>query len=437
MQQLQHLVGGAIFTIPFLDVNLEIGFGGDGLTLLASRHDLFGAHAATFSGEINPLARALGDITGGITHQGHATHHPAGTGMLGDWVGLYLDHFAIEQALFSPFPDALLQTLNQGLVLLHGAGAHSYVVVFREHPGVEIWRHIGSDIHFGQVFVILHLFGWQLNPLLESNRHVVIASIHRLGNAAIGPIGANDQINGQFLGNTSGFTGAVIGVMEGIGALALGAGINFGNQTIHQVGAQACGSLAQVGIHHFAATHADVFVLIFKIDVHLAIGGGNHFHIAYFSINNRFRQIKLLHHAQGNGAPAGFGIVEFSLEDPGFDSGLGQNFCSTRTAWAAAHHCDTQHFETGFPESILSPKLTPLARLPLAPWPFVLLLIQAFETPPGCLPSCSPCAPPPPAPVPPNETVLGPRDLANWTSRWPAAARWPSRSAASGCASPC
>ena len=58
--------------------------------------------------------------------------------MLGDRMGFDLDHFAFEQALVGPLPDAFLQTFDQALVLLHGAGAHGHVVVFGKDPGVEV-----------------------------------------------------------------------------------------------------------------------------------------------------------------------------------------------------------------------------------------------------------------------------------------------------------
>ena len=53
-------------------------------------------------------------------------------------MGFHLDHFTLEQTLIGPLPDAPLQTLDQALVLLHGSRSNGHVVVFGEHPGVEV-----------------------------------------------------------------------------------------------------------------------------------------------------------------------------------------------------------------------------------------------------------------------------------------------------------
>ena len=48
--------------------------------------------------------------------------------MLWNRVGFDLDHFALEQTLTRPFTDSFLEALDQGLVLLHRAGANGHVV---------------------------------------------------------------------------------------------------------------------------------------------------------------------------------------------------------------------------------------------------------------------------------------------------------------------
>ena len=103
--------------------------------------------------------------------------------MFWDRVGFHLDHFTFEQALVGPLTDAALQTFDQALVLLHRPRADGNVVVFGEHPGVKIRRNIRADVHLGQIFVVSHLLGRKFDPLLERDRHVVIAGIHGLGNA--------------------------------------------------------------------------------------------------------------------------------------------------------------------------------------------------------------------------------------------------------------
>ena len=112
--------------------------GGNHRAVLGDLNDGLRAHPPALGGEIDALTGAFGDVSRGVTDQGHPADHTAGTGVLGDRMGFDLDHFAFEQALVRPLPDALLQTFDQALVLLHGAGAHGHVVVFGEDPGVEV-----------------------------------------------------------------------------------------------------------------------------------------------------------------------------------------------------------------------------------------------------------------------------------------------------------
>ena len=134
--------------------------------------------------------------------------------------------------------------------------------------------------------------------------------------------------------------------MKGVGTLTVAAGVDALNQSVDQMGAELGCTVAQEPIEDFPAAHADVFVAVFKMDVHLPIGRGNHPHVAHFAVDDRFGQIELLNHAEGNRTTTGLGIVELALEQPGLDAGLGENFSSTRTAGAAAHDCHSQHLET-------------------------------------------------------------------------------------------
>ena len=63
--------------------------------------------------------------------------------MFRDGVRFDLDHLAFEEAFVGPFPDSLLQTFDQALVLLHRAGADGDMVVPKD-PGVEVWRDVGA-----------------------------------------------------------------------------------------------------------------------------------------------------------------------------------------------------------------------------------------------------------------------------------------------------
>ena len=192
LQNFQHLIGGTVLLVPDFQINLQIFFAGNLAAITAGLHHLLCAHAPTLGGKINTFTGALGYISSCIAHQGHPANDAPGAGMFRNGVGLHLDHLTIEQALFSPLADANLQALNQGLIFLHGACADGNMVILGENPCIKVWGNIGSHVHLGQIFIIFHLFRWQLDALLESDCHVVIAGIHCLGHPAIGAIGTND-----------------------------------------------------------------------------------------------------------------------------------------------------------------------------------------------------------------------------------------------------
>ena len=115
--------------------------------------------------------------------------------MLRNRMGFDLDDFAVNQPFFGSFTDALLESLDQPLVLLHGSSTNRHVVVLGEHPGIKVWRYISTHIHLSQVFVVLHLLGRQSDALLESDGHVVVTGIHSLGHSTISAISPHNQIN--------------------------------------------------------------------------------------------------------------------------------------------------------------------------------------------------------------------------------------------------
>ena len=147
--------------------------------------------------------------------------------MLWNGVSFHLDHFTFEQAFGGAFSNALLQALNQALVLLHRAGTNCHVVVFREHPGVEVGRHICADVHLSEILVIRHLLRWKFDPFLEGNRNVVITGIHRFRHSGVGAISPDDQIHIQGFWVPSRTATAVIGVVDAIRALPVVTGVDF------------------------------------------------------------------------------------------------------------------------------------------------------------------------------------------------------------------
>lgn len=57
---------------------------------------------------------------------------------------------------------------------------------------------------------------------------------------------------------------------------------------------------------HLAADHANPLLLVQGLaHVHLAVGGGDHLHLGHPAVNDLQGDVKLLHHADGDGAAAG------------------------------------------------------------------------------------------------------------------------------------
>ena len=157
--------------------------------------------------------------------------------MFWNGVSFNLDHLTLEQPFGGPFSDSLLQTLNQALVLLHRAGTNRHVVIFREHPGIEIRRYVCTDVHLREILVVGHLFRRKFDPFLEGNRHVVITGVHRLRHSGVGSIGTDDQVHIKGFRLACRTATAVIGVMNAIRPLTVFAGVDFLHQAIDQRGA--------------------------------------------------------------------------------------------------------------------------------------------------------------------------------------------------------
>ena len=135
--------------------------------------------------------------------------------------------------------------------------------------------------------------------------------------------------------------------MKRVRTLAVAAGVDFLNQSIHQRGAQVSCTVAQVGVKHLTAAHADVGVVVvtkgIEFDVHFPIGRGDHFHVADLAVDDVVRQVKFLDHAKRNRTTTGLGVVQLAFKQPGLDSSFGKNFGSAGSARTAADNRNTQH----------------------------------------------------------------------------------------------
>ena len=267
--------------------------------------------------------------------------------MFWDGVSLNLDHFSFEQAFVGPFPNSLLQTFDQALVLLHRAGPDSDMVVLGKDPGVEVRRDVGADIHLSQIFVVGHLLCGELDSFLEGDGDVVIARIHGLGDTGVGTVGSDDQIHIESFLFPGGTTAAVIGVMQGVRPLTVHAGVDLLNKAIHKCCAEIGGPVAQKGVEHFAATHADEGVVVvaerIQTNVHLAVGGGDHLHVADLAVDDLVRQVEFFDHAERNRSSTWLGVIQLAFKQPGLNSSFGEHLGCTGSTRTTADHCNTQH----------------------------------------------------------------------------------------------
>merc|ERR1719401_2942560 len=107
---------------------------------------------------------------------------------------LHADDLASYDARCCPVTDALLVLLD-ALLVDNSAGAHCHVVILGKHPGVEVWRDILAHIHLGALLVVVHLVFGYAHALLESDRILVLPGLDHLGDAAVGAVAADDDID--------------------------------------------------------------------------------------------------------------------------------------------------------------------------------------------------------------------------------------------------
>lgn len=79
----------------------------------------------------------------------------------------------------------------------------------------------------------------------------------------------------------------LLDIVEGIGLIAGGGLLQLKDGAIDQGGTQIRCPIAHKAIEDFAAAHPDVLVLLKGMaNIHLDIGGGNHFHFAHTAVND-------------------------------------------------------------------------------------------------------------------------------------------------------
>mmetsp|Transcript_742 Transcript_742/g.1646 ORF Transcript_742/g.1646 Transcript_742/m.1646 type:complete len:271 (+) Transcript_742:624-1436(+) len=234
----------------------------------------------------------------------------------------------------------LLVLLNGSLVH-HSSGSNGNVIILGEHPSVEIWRHIISDIHLSQILVVLHLLIIDANTLLESNSIICFSSTNVLCNTRVCSISSNDHVNLQCGWHSHLASLLILVIVQGDWAISFL--LHAHVQTIDQVGSQLFGALTKVVIEHLSAAHTNPLLLVQSLsNINLTVGWRNHLHLCHATINNLHWQVKLFDHTDWNSSSTWLAVVHFTLKKERFNSPLGQSLRSACSRWSSANHSHSQ-----------------------------------------------------------------------------------------------
>mmetsp|Transcript_101267 Transcript_101267/g.123986 ORF Transcript_101267/g.123986 Transcript_101267/m.123986 type:complete len:332 (-) Transcript_101267:164-1159(-) len=270
--------------------------------------------------------------------------------MLRDGMCLHSDDLPPIDAHRCAVADALLIPLD-ALLVHHRPRAYGHMVALGEDPGVEIRRYIFTHIHLGTVLVVIHLLLRDFHTFLEGNGIFIVTSLNVFGHTAVGPIGPNDHIHFQGLFHTLSSVALFILIVIVGQDIRLTLLLRQGHsheQPIDQGGSILLGPLPQEVIQHLTPDHADVFIILQGLaNLNLLVGRGNHGHLTHLSVYNILWQVKLINHAQRNGATTWLAVVHLSLDEVGFHSILGQLISCTGPSRATTHHGHTQFSALG------------------------------------------------------------------------------------------
>mmetsp|Transcript_1927 Transcript_1927/g.4195 ORF Transcript_1927/g.4195 Transcript_1927/m.4195 type:complete len:472 (+) Transcript_1927:126-1541(+) len=335
LQDVEHLVREPVLLVPLVKVHAEVTLVNHALAALALCHDRLRAHSARLGGEVDALSGALCHVSGGIADERNTSAYALRPRVLRDGVCLNADDLSSGALLAGSVADRRLVLLD-GRLVDDSSRAHGDVVVLREHPAVEVGRDVVSDVHFREVLVVLHLLVRQRDALLEGDGVVVLAGTHRLGDAGVGTVGADDDVNLELRLHANGVLSVerVVRDFEGLFALST---LDLLHESVDKVGAVPARAASQEVVHHLTAAHADVLLLVERLsDVHLAVGRRDHLHLRHTAIDDFHGQVKLLDHAERDGSTARLAVVHLSLDEVRLASSLGEHLGGARAGRSSA-----------------------------------------------------------------------------------------------------
>merc|ERR1719188_2065244 len=341
LQGVKHDVGGAILVIELGGVDQEVFLVNHPRAVLREPDNLFCAHEAALGSEVDALARALGDVASGVADQGTAPLRAPRAGVLRDRMSLNTNDLTTLDARSGSFADALLVHLD-ALLIHHRASADGNVIILREHPRVEVWRHVLADVHLGPLLVVLHLALVNAHALLEGDRILVVPGVDQLGHPAVGTVSPYDDVDLKSLPDALAsaiLLVAQIVVLENLRIAVLLRQIHAHEEAVDNSGTVLRRRVPQVAVKHLAPNHADVLVVLQGLaNLYLLVRGRDHGHLAHPPVDQLRRQAELSHHAERDRAAAGLAVVELPLDQVRLHAALRELPSARRAARPPTDH---------------------------------------------------------------------------------------------------
>ncbi len=169
---------------------------------------------------------------------------------------------------------------------------------------------------------------------MERDGAGVAAGVDELGDAAVGAVGADDDVDGE----RSFRVGRGGGVVDDVRLRFGGGDVESGDEGRDEDGAGGLRARAEERIEDFAAEHGDGLVGLegFGAEVDGEIGGGDDLRAGDMAVDEVEGDRELVQHAKRDGSAAGLGGVGAALEEECLDAGSCKDLCGGGSGGTAA-----------------------------------------------------------------------------------------------------
>lgn len=192
--------------------------------------------------------------------------------------------------------------------------AHGHMIALGEHPGVEVGGDVISQVHLGEIFVVLHLLVRQSDPLLKCDGAGVITGLDRLRDPAIGAVGTDDDVDGEAPPR------AVAGVVHDVRGGIRGGNLEIRDEAGDYARAGGLGAGPEEGVKDLPPDHCDELAWMEGFtEVHGEVRRRDDPHLGDMAVDEPEWDLELVEHAEGDRAPAGLGSSRVSFEEEGLD----------------------------------------------------------------------------------------------------------------------